>query len=154
MANRWWAVLNEKQSENWKLRGLKLRGLSQNQTITRNFIYENAKRNKSYKVIILKRMFKLNPKRAKMMRCSSKSLEFNHWTQWSMSKVSRSRKMSNRYISKCSTPRFQRFCAKTILLPGLTSSSKRILNLAELENTNYSHFLNRQISQMNYVELA
>ena len=63
-------------------------------------------------------------------------------------KGSRSRKMSNRYISKCSTPRFERFCAKTILLPGLTSSKERILNFIELENTNYFHFLNHQRSPL------
>ena len=39
-------VLNEKPTKNWKLRGLKLRGLSQNQISTPYFIYENDHRNK------------------------------------------------------------------------------------------------------------
>ena len=39
-------VLNEKPTKNWKLRGLKLRGLSQNQISTPDFIYENDHRNK------------------------------------------------------------------------------------------------------------
>ena len=38
-------VLNEKRTKNWKLRGLKLRGLSQNQISTPHFIYENDHRN-------------------------------------------------------------------------------------------------------------
>ena len=39
-------VLNEKPTKNWKLRGLKLRGLTQNQINTPHFIYENDHRNK------------------------------------------------------------------------------------------------------------
>ena len=39
-------VLNEKPTKNWKLRGLKLRGLGQNQISTPHFIYENDHRNK------------------------------------------------------------------------------------------------------------
>ena len=35
-------VLNEKLTKNWKLRGLKLRGLRQNQISTANFRYENG----------------------------------------------------------------------------------------------------------------
>ena len=34
-------VLNEKLTKNWRLRGLKLRGLRQNQISTANFRYEN-----------------------------------------------------------------------------------------------------------------
>ena len=34
-------ALNEKLTKNWKLRGLKLRGLRQNQINTANFRYEN-----------------------------------------------------------------------------------------------------------------
>ena len=37
---------NEKLTKNWKLRGLKLRGLSQNQIITANFMYQSDQRNK------------------------------------------------------------------------------------------------------------
>ena len=39
-------VLNEKPTENWKLRGLKLRGLTRNQISTPQFIYQNDHRNK------------------------------------------------------------------------------------------------------------
>ena len=39
-------VLNGKPNKNWKLRGLKLRGLSQNQISTPHSIYENDHRNK------------------------------------------------------------------------------------------------------------
>ena len=39
-------VLNEKPTKNWKLRGLKLRGLGQNQISTPHSIYENDHRNK------------------------------------------------------------------------------------------------------------
>ena len=39
-------VLNEKPTKNWELRGLKLRGLGQNQLSTPHFIYENDRRNK------------------------------------------------------------------------------------------------------------
>ena len=39
-------VLNEKPIKNWKLRGLKLRGLGQNQISTPHSIYENDHRNK------------------------------------------------------------------------------------------------------------
>ena len=34
-------VLIEKLTKNWKLRGLKLRGLGRNQITTANFIYQN-----------------------------------------------------------------------------------------------------------------
>ena len=39
-------VLHEKPTKNWKLRGLKLRGLGRNQIITANFIYQNDQCNK------------------------------------------------------------------------------------------------------------
>ena len=39
-------VLNEKPTKNWKLRGLELRGLGQNQIRTPHSIYENDHRNK------------------------------------------------------------------------------------------------------------
>ena len=39
-------VLNEKPTKNWKLRGLKLRGLSQKQISTPRFIYQNDHRYK------------------------------------------------------------------------------------------------------------
>ena len=39
-------VLIEKVTKNWKLRGLKLRGLGRNQIITANFIYQNDQCNK------------------------------------------------------------------------------------------------------------
>ena len=39
-------ILNEKPTKNWKLRGLNLRGLSQNQISTSSFFYENDHRNK------------------------------------------------------------------------------------------------------------
>ena len=39
-------VLSEKSTKNWKLRGLKLRGLRQSQISTPYFIYQNDHRNK------------------------------------------------------------------------------------------------------------
>jgi len=39
-------VLNEKPTKNWKLRGLKLRGLRRNQISTANLIYQNDQRKK------------------------------------------------------------------------------------------------------------
>ena len=41
-------VSNEKPTKNWKLRGLKLRGLIWNQISTPNFTYENDQRKKIY----------------------------------------------------------------------------------------------------------
>ena len=43
-------VLNEKPTKKWKLRGLKLRGLRQNQISTLIFAHENDRRNKVYKL--------------------------------------------------------------------------------------------------------
>ena len=39
-------VLNEKPTKNWKLRGLKLRGLRRNQMTTPHLIYKNDQFNK------------------------------------------------------------------------------------------------------------
>ena len=39
-------VLHEKLTKNWKLRGLKLRGLRRNQISTANFAYQNDQRDK------------------------------------------------------------------------------------------------------------
>ena len=39
-------VLNEKPTKNWKLRGLKLRGLRRNQISTANLIHQNDQRKK------------------------------------------------------------------------------------------------------------
>ena len=41
-------VLNEKPTKNLELRGLKLRGLRQNQISTHNFIYQNDQHEKIY----------------------------------------------------------------------------------------------------------
>ena len=41
-------VSNEKPTKNWKLRGLKLRGLRRNQISTANLIYQNDQHDKTY----------------------------------------------------------------------------------------------------------